>query len=124
MEKQILVGIVGILFVTVVLCGCQAGQVTNDYSDVFQSNVVRLVNYTLEFERDKTSAIVGVSVTGRISNLFNRTVNIEIIAEFYDKDNRLLGNTSIFIYGLQPKGQLGSSTGFPPPYLSYAETDV
>ncbi|MFH1101353.1 MAG: hypothetical protein V1726_04885 [Methanobacteriota archaeon] len=124
MEKKMIGGIVGIMFVVVALCGCQAGQVSNNYEDIFQSNVVQLVNFSLELEKDRLNVITSATVNGRITSVVDRILNFEITASFYDKNNNLLGNKTIRIEGLQPMGKPGSSTSFPPPYLSYTAADV
>lgn len=125
MEKKGIGGVIFFMLVAVALCGCQAGQVDNDsYSDFFESSVVQLVNFSLEFQKDKDGNIVDVTVNGRISNLLDKAVNIEITTDFFDKNNKLLGNSTIRIFGLQPKGTPGSSTNVPPPYLNYKESDV
>ena len=113
MRKDIVGGVVVILCITVALCGCQAGQVnSNKYADVFQSDVVTLVNYTLNLQKDKSNHVVEAAVDGKVQNLLNKMININITVDFYDKNNNLLGMRMYEIFGLRNKSAPGSSTTF------------
>ena len=123
MNKKACIVMIGVLFGAFVLCGCQASQVdTHQYDDIFHSSVVRLVNYTLNLERDhQTSIIVKASVNGRITNLKDQMMNVIISTSFYDKQNKLLGEKSYTILGLRAKGAPGSTTTFD---ITYDDKDT
>jgi hypothetical protein len=112
MEKKFIGGILGIMFITLALCGCQGSKVEKNYGDIFQSSVVKLVNYSLDFERNQTGVITKATANGRISNLLDRILIVIINASFYDKNDNLLGQRTFTIYGLRQKGAPGYSTTF------------
>ncbi len=112
MNKKNLALLTGSLFCTLILCGCQAGQVEDKYSEVFQSDVVTLLNYTLEFERNRKDEIVTATAEGIISNSINRMVTVKVIAEFFDQNDVSLYSKSYTIRGLRSKGLPGSTTEF------------
>jgi hypothetical protein len=123
MKRNIIAVLFGVILITSIFCGCQSSQVKKNYQAIFESDVVDLVNYTLETKKNKTD-VVQVTINGRIENIVDRTINVKITADFYDINNKLLRESTITIRGLQKKGAPGSSTSFPPPYLSYNGKDV
>jgi len=119
MKKGIIVVLFGFVIMASIFRGCQSSQVKTEYNAVFESDVVNLTNYTVETKKNKTD-IVEVTINGRIENNVDRVIDVKITAEFYDKNDKLLGNSTIIIRGLLPKGKPGSSTSFSPPYLGYS----
>lgn len=111
MRKDVIVVSFVVILITSVFCGCQSSQVKEDYKAIFESDVVKLVNYTLETKKNKTD-IVQVIINGRIENTLDRMVNINIIAELYDKNNEYLGSSTFKILYLRPKPSPGYSTTF------------
>jgi hypothetical protein len=111
MRKDIIVVLFGVILITSVFCGCQSSQVKEDYKAIFKSDVVNLVNYSVETKKNKTD-IVQVTVNGRIENIVDRMINVKITADIYDKNNEYLGNSTFKIKYLRPKPNPGYSTTF------------
>jgi hypothetical protein len=111
MKKDIIAVLFGVILITSVFCGCQSSQVKKNYQAIFESDVVDLVNYTLETKKNKTD-VVQVTINGRIENILDRMVSVKITADIYDKNNEYLGNSTFKILYLRPKPNPGYSTTF------------
>jgi len=111
MKKDIIAVLFGVILVTSIFCGCQSSQVKKNYQAIFESDVVDLVNYTLETKKNKTD-VVQVTMNGRIENILDRMVSVKITADIYDKNNEYLGNSTFKILYLRPKPNPGYSTTF------------
>ena len=107
-----------------IFCGCQSGKIEDKYETFFESDVVRLLNYTVERKKDRSGTIVEITVSGTIENIVDRKINILITAEFYDERDEYIGESSIRINYLASKPHAGSSTSFPPPYIIYKGKNV
>ncbi len=112
MKKKIKALFCVIIFTITIFCGCQSSQVDNLYLDVFESEVVKLVNYSMNFKKNREGEITKVFVNGRIENILNEMITIRITSEFYDKNNEFLGEASYKIFNLRAKQKAGSSTTF------------
>lgn len=112
MKKDLVVLLFGIVLITVIFCGCQGSQVENNYETIFESDVVNLLNYTIESRTDNADNIVEVTVDGRIGNIVDRQLRIVVTAEFYDKNENYIGEEIYRIYGLRVKPNPGYSTTF------------
>lgn len=111
MRKDIIVVLFVVILITSVFCGCQSSQVKEDYKAIFESDVVDLVNYTLETKKNKTD-IVEVTINGRIENIVESMISVKITADLYDKNDEYIGNSTYLIRYLRPKPNPGYSTTF------------
>jgi hypothetical protein len=108
--------------VAVTLSGCQdSGSSREDYSNIFESDVVKLVNFSMELEKDKFGVISKVMLNGRIENIVDRMINLNITAIFFDENDGILGDKVFTIYGLRNKPNPGYSTTFT---IIYEEENV
>ena len=82
------------------------------YTLFFNSHVVDLLNYTFKEIKDGEGNVVELDIYGCIENKLNKKINVELKAEFYDKDDACVGEKTFKIFGLREKGQPGSSTTF------------
>jgi len=86
------IGILIILIVTF-LSGCQQEGTTTDknlHNVILDSDVVELAYSLLSFNKDDLGIIISVEVQYRFRNVVNRTIDVNVYAEFYDKDNNIL----------------------------------
>lgn len=92
--KKILLSICVItIFLMTFLSGCQKEGTTTDKNIdniLFDSNVVELVYSDINFNKDDNGIILNVEVQYRFKNIVDRNIDINVFAEFYDKDNNLL----------------------------------
>ena len=76
-----------------ILSGCvfQEGvTVKNNFEGItFESNIVELVNASLDFHEDK-NVITKVDVKYLFHNIAGKNVEVTVIVEFYDKNDNLL----------------------------------
>ena len=93
----------------------------NDYDIIFESDVVNLLNYTIEPTRDVNGNIVEVTVNGRIENIMDRILRIVVTAEFYDEKQNYIAEEDYRIYGLRVKPNTGYTTTFT---IKYSEEKV
>lgn len=112
MNKKIKVTLFLIVFILAIFCGCQGAQVENEYVQVFDSDVVKLVNHSIDVKRDRDEKIVEVYITGRVENILDSQINITISVDFYDVNNEFLGKKDYTIIGLRVKPNPGYSTTF------------
>ena len=57
-----------------------------------ESNVVELVNASMNFKYDKTNSITRIEVTYLFKNIVNHIIEkLNITIKFFDKDNNLIG---------------------------------
>ncbi len=104
MNKKLLIVISIIMIAVIVLCGCNeqkaltAGE--KDGQIKLQSNVVELhqssfdVNTKIVYDSytDETYEVVeNIEIKYLFKNIVDRSINIEINAEFYDKNDKLIG---------------------------------
>ena len=85
-------GITIILIITF-LSGCQQKGTTTDKNlnnILLDSDIVELVYSSIEFNKDDNDIILSVEVQYRFRNIVNRNIDINVFAEFYDKDDNLL----------------------------------
>lgn len=101
-----------IIFIFTVFCGCQGTQVENEAFPIFSSEVVNLVNYSIDVKKDRDEKIVEVYVAGRIENIMDRPINITITVDFYDINDEFLGKKDYIITGLRVKPNPGYTTTF------------
>ena len=112
-DAKVLLVIIILLVSTLVLSGCTGTDVEdNKFDVVFESEVVELVEYDIEFNYDNNNNINQVLVNGRISNKLGRIVDVDIVGKFYDKDDNYLGDGVFSILGLRSEGTPGYSTTF------------
>jgi len=55
-----------------------------------ESDVVELVYSEVNYNKDDYGVILGIEVQYRFRNIADRTIDINVYAEFYDKDDNLL----------------------------------
>ena len=112
MRENVLIVVI-IIMTPLLFCGCLGTEVgDNVYVDIFESDVANLINYSVELQENKYGIIIKAIVNGRIENIVDRTVDLVITADFYDKNDVFLGETSYTIIGLRNKPKPGSSTTF------------
>ena len=112
MDKKLKGIFLTFIFIFTIFCGCQGTQVENEFVPVFNSDVANLVNYSIDFKKDREQKIVEVYVTGIIENKINRQINIIISVDFYDVNNDFLGKKNYTITGLRVKPNPGYTTTF------------
>ena len=112
LKKAIIIsGIV--IFATLILCGCQGTEVEEDETNVFfESDIVDLLDYDIEFNQNNNNEVNQVVVTGRIQNKLKKMIDLELKADFYDKDDNYLGEKIFTIVGLRSIDNPGHSTTF------------
>ena len=124
MKKSLLIFGIVAMFSIVALSGCQEEntQNTNNLENVeLDSEVVELAyaNFT---KNSQDGEIVSVNIEYLFKNIVERDLNINITAEFYDKDNDLLytgGPKSIYL----PQGWTEQGVG-PANSISYDGEDA
>ncbi len=115
MNKDALVkiGLIITVLVISVFSGCTSTDVEEKDLDVFfKSEVVNLVNYTFNIDKNKQGKVYSATVTGRVENKVKRIIDIEITAEFYDEEGTLLIEKTYTIIGLRVKPNPGYTTTF------------
>jgi len=112
MKKDVIVVVVGVILISVAFCGCQSSQVKNNYGVSFESDVVNLINYTMEPRKNRAGNIDEITIQGRIENIVDKKINVKITAEFYDKNDGYINESSYKIIGLRIKPNPGYSTTF------------
>ncbi len=111
--SKILTVSIAVITLTILFCGCLGTEVEKKETNVFfESEVVNLLEHSLEFNRNNKKEINQVIVNGRIENKLNRKINVTINAEFYDKDDNYLGEKDFTIFGLRALDKPGDSTTF------------
>jgi len=110
---KMLVAIISIVLLSLMLCGCTGTGVNKDNFDVdFESDIVNLLEYNIEFTKNKGNTITQATVTGTIKNKLDRPVDVKITSEFYDKNNNYLGERVYTIEGLTEKDGIRDTTTF------------
>jgi len=89
------VSLIGILIVltTLFLSGCQQEGTSTDenLNNIYlDSDIVKLVYSKMNLNKDEKGIILGVEVQYRFKNIANRNIDINVFAEFYDKEDNLL----------------------------------
>ena len=93
MKKIILAICMITVFLMTFLSGCQQEGTTTDKNFdniILDSDVVKLVYSDINFNKDDNGIILNVEVQYRFKNIVDRNIDINVFAEFYDKDNNLL----------------------------------
>ena len=92
MKKYLWLIITTIILVVNVSIGCfeQAATVDNPDNIIFESDVVKLYNSSLNFIENE-GKIIRVEVEYLFINIAPRDIIIRVTAEFYDKNDNLLG---------------------------------
>ena len=95
MKNNLCIFLLGIvIFISITLCGCQSNQVEdNTYEDIFESDVVTLINYSLDLNENKSGVITKATINGIIKNSVDRKISVNITAEFYNNNDYLLGKS-------------------------------
>ena len=93
MKKSILlIGII-ILLIINLLSGCQQEGTSSDehVNNIYlNSDIVKFVYSKINYNKDEKGEILGVELQYRFKNIANRAIDINVFAEFYDKDDNLL----------------------------------
>ena len=93
MKKYLWLLITLIIMITTIFIGCFDSGVTTDRNLnnlIFESDVVALKNYSVNIIQDEEE-IIRVDVEFLFSNIVPRDIKVKVTAEFYDKNNNLLG---------------------------------
>jgi len=110
---KILFILISTILLSTIFCGCNSTEVENNKTDVdFESDVVNLLECNIEFTESRENIIVQAIVAGKIENKLDRILDVEIVSEFYDKDNSYLGQQKFTIIGLREKDNPGYATTF------------
>jgi len=110
---KLLVVIISIFFLSMIFCGCTSTEVNDEESNVdFKSDVVNLLDYNIEYTRNREQRIVVVTVTGMIENKLDNMIDVDVTSEFYDENDNYLGEETFTIFGLRGKGNPGYTTTF------------
>ena len=111
-KKNIAILTTTVLF-TILFCGCATTDVEENETNVFfESEIVDLLDYDIEFNKNNNNEVNLVIVTGRIQNKLDRQINTKIIGNFYDKEDKYLGEKEFTIIGLRGFDNVGDSTTF------------
>jgi hypothetical protein len=81
------------VFITLFLSGCQQEGTSTDenFDNIYlDSDIVELVFSKMNLNKDEKGVILGVEVQYRFKNIANRKIDINVYAEFYDKEDNLL----------------------------------
>lgn len=109
MEKKLLIGVIGILFVSMVLSGCQdtsSIKTQERPQNVFlDSTIVEFVNVTFEQNTNKSGGIESVTVGWLFHNIAGKLISANIDVKFYDKNNLFLYNETRKILNM-PQGYI------------------
>jgi hypothetical protein len=111
-KKNFALMIGGTVLIAMFFCGCQSTQVENKYAAIFESDIVNLLNYTIEPHMDNQGKIVEVYVNGLIENIVDRKLNIILTVEFYDEKGNYIAEETYRIIGLLIKPRNGHTTTF------------
>ena len=123
MKRNLWLIIVAILLIVSISIGCfeQATTINKPDNVIFESDVVKLYNYSLNFIEDD-GEIIRVEVQYLFINIAPRDIKIKVTAEFYDKNDNLLG--------IGPKREMELLRGYtekgisPANIISYDDEDV
>ena len=88
----ILIGIV-FLFLTSIFSGCQQEGTSTDenFENIYlNSDIVELVYSEMNLNKNEKGEIIGVEIQYLFKNIAKRIIDINVFAEFYDKDDNLL----------------------------------
>ena len=78
----------------VITIGCleKTNEKLNFDNIILESNVVELVNASMDFKYDKNDSITRIEVTYLFKNIVNHIIEkLNITIKFFDKDNNLIG---------------------------------
>ena len=121
-NKAPLIFVSTMIFLSTMISGCLNNQVEdNNSKDIFESDVVNLLNYSIELNKNNSDIIIEAIVNGIVENLVDRNITINITAKFYNKNNDLLGESWYIIHGLRVKPKPGFSTSFT---ITYDEINI
>lgn len=110
---KILVVIISIIFTLLMFCGCTSTGLDDNKFDVdFKSDIANLLDYNIDYTKNKQNKITQATVTGTIKNKLDRPVDVKITIEFYDKNNNYLGEEKYTIEGLTEKDSIADTTTF------------
>jgi len=112
MDKIKAIFLVGTIICLVFLAGCTGTEVKEDDNNIFTSNVVKLLDYSIDRIKDRQGIVGQIDLTGRIENIVDHKIDLKITANFYDSDNNFLGSSNYRILGLRAKPDAGHSTTF------------
>jgi hypothetical protein len=89
------VSLIGIIIVltSLFLSGCQQEGTSTDenFDNIYlDSDIVELVYSKMNLNKDEKGVILSVEVQYRFKNIANRNIDINVYAEFYDKEDNLL----------------------------------
>ena len=104
------------LLIATFFCGCTSNSEELELDVFFKSSVTNLVNYTIDFNRDKDDKIVKATVSGIIENKIDRVININITVEFYDEEDNYINEVVYRIDGLRTPYNNGYQTTFSTSY--------
>ena len=93
MKRYVSLMVILIILTTLFLSGCQQeGTSTNENLDniYLDSDIVELVYSKMNLNKDEKGVILGAEVQYRFKNIANRKIDINVYAEFYDKEDNLL----------------------------------
>ena len=107
MQKRLLIGLLAVIFVSLILSGCQdtssiktQQRPQNVYLD---STIVEFVNVSYEQNVNKSGGIESVTVGWLFHNIAGKMISIKIDVKFYDKNNIFLYNESRYLSNM-PSG--------------------
>ena len=107
MQKRLLIGVLGVLFVSMMLSGCQdtSSIKTQERPQnvILDSTIVEFVNVTFEQNTNKSGGIESVTVGWLLHNIAGKMISAKINVKFYDKNNLFLYNETRQILNM-PKG--------------------
>jgi hypothetical protein len=87
-----LIGI-SLILISIFLSGCQQQGASTDETldNIFlDSDIVELVYSKMNFNKNEKDVILGIEVQYKFRNIANRNIDINVFAEFYDKEDNLL----------------------------------
>ena len=118
MKNGVNVILVAIIFLSTILIGCTSNQnEDNNYEDIFESDVVNLLNYSINLNENKSGTIIEANIDGIIENNVDRIITVNITVEFYNSNDDLLGKDWYTIHDMP----IGYSTNFE---IKYKEENV
>jgi hypothetical protein len=82
-----------LLLATLFLSGCQQEGTSTDenFDNIYlDSDIVELVYSKMSLNKNEKGIILDVEVQYRFKNIANRKIDINVFAEFYDKEDTLL----------------------------------
>lgn len=106
MEKKLIVSCSIILLILLVVSGCtsiqQKATETKKAKEInFQSDVLQLVNSSVDIQKNKGS-IYNVVVTLYFKNLLNNKINVTYAVDFCDKSNNIIYNITYNLFNVFP----------------------